>query len=188
MELNSGEDAVINCSVKGYSIKGVHVRKRFKKKLFIKDKCPSNKAGDKNYNGRLSCSGDTSHFSITLKNVTVDDTDIYFCDTETVGHTEICGTGTLLIVHPPIENVIYENKDTVTEGKEQACRKDQFAPIPYIIAILIMFVLCVAFSIYMKLKKSKEKQNLNHNTYVDMTQTIRRNTMGNSFIYSRSEN
>ncbi|XP_073537299.1 uncharacterized protein [Phyllobates terribilis] len=188
LEVNSGEDAIINCTVTGWETLGVNVRKRFKKILFIKNICNGQMTMDENYRGRLSCSGDRSHFSVTLKNVTVNDTDIYHCDALTVKYTEICGSGTLLIVRPPVAKVLYENKDTATEKNEQACQKNTFDPIPYIITILVMLVLCVAFSIYMKLKKTKEKQNANHNTYVDMTQTLRRNTMGNSFIYNRTPN
>ncbi|XP_073411519.1 uncharacterized protein [Dendrobates tinctorius] len=188
LEVNSGEDAIFNCTVTGWQTLGVNVRKRFKKILFINKTCNDKKPIDLNYKGRLSCSGNLSRFSVILKNLTVTDTDIYYCDTVTVKFTEICGSGTLLIVRPPDAKVLFENKDTATKEKEQDCQKNAFDPVPYIITILFMLALCVAFSIYMKVKTTKEKQNANHNTYVDMTQTLRRNTMGNSFSYKQSPN
>lgn len=183
IEVNSGQNVVINCTVKGYAIKGVNMRKRFLKILFIQD---MSSWKHKDYEDRLSLSGSTSNFSVTLKNLTVNDSGIYLCDALTMDNNEICSHGTLLIVRPLVEKEIYEAKDT--DKKDQTCSKNSFAHTPYIITISAMLVLCVAVFLYMKLKKSKEKQNFNQNTYVDMTQTIRRNTMGNSFIYNRTQN
>ncbi|XP_040292246.1 uncharacterized protein LOC121004173 [Bufo bufo] len=182
IEANVGENAVINCTVRQPGTNGTNVRKRFEKIIFIG---PNGSYKLPKYNDRLSCSGNNSHFSITLKNLTVNDSDIYLCDTFVI-NSEICAHGTLLIVRPPVGNVIHEDKSTTKEA--ETCTKNTFAPTPYIVTISAMLVLFVAVFVYMKLKKSKEKQNFNQNTYVDMRQTLRRNTMGNSFINNRTEN
>ncbi|XP_044155770.1 uncharacterized protein LOC122942299 [Bufo gargarizans] len=182
IEANVGENAVINCTVHHPGTNGTNMRKRFEKIFFIG---PKGISVHSNYRDRLSSSGNKSHFSVTLKNLTVKDSDIYLCDT-LVKFSEICAHGTLLIVRPPVGNIIHEDKSTTKEA--ETCTKNTFAPAPYIVTISAMLVLFVAVFIYMKLKESKEKQNFNQNTYVDMTQTLRRNTMGNSFINNRTEN
>ncbi|XP_075701634.1 uncharacterized protein LOC142665765 isoform X2 [Rhinoderma darwinii] len=181
IELNSGGKAVLTCSVLESSTIGSNMRKRFKKILSIVNNSSSI---DDDYKDRLSNSGNSSHFSVTLKNLTVNDTDVYLCCALTMKYIEICSSGTLIIVH----EVTYKVKDTAKEEMEQGYRKNSFGPTTYIITISAMLVLCLAVLMYMKLKKTKEKQNFNQNTYVDMTQIIRRNTMGNSFIYNRTEN
>ncbi|XP_069808223.1 uncharacterized protein [Dendropsophus ebraccatus] len=178
LEVNSGEDAVFNCTLQGYHLKGANIRKRFKKILFVGR---NGNHMETDYLDRLSLSGDLKHFSVTLKNLTVDDSDLYLCDALTVMNDEICGYGTLLIVHLPAA------KDKDTENKEMAktCSQDLSAHIACLIIIAVLFVCCMALCVYMKHKGSNEKLNLNHSTYVDMTQTLRRDTMGNSYMYNR---
>lgn len=83
--------------MKGYAINGVNMRKRFLKILFIQD---MSSWKHKDYEDRLSLSGSTSNFRVTLKNLTVNDSDIYLCDAITMDNNEICSHGTLLIVRP----------------------------------------------------------------------------------------
>ncbi|XP_056406088.1 uncharacterized protein LOC130297544 [Hyla sarda] len=182
LEVNSGESAVMKCTIKEYRTKGANMRKRFEKILFIG---PSGSTIATNYEDRLSWSGDMTDFILTLNNLTVNDSDIYLCDTITLDTTEICSFGTLLIVRPQVEKAVYQDKDAANE--EQICGKTSFSLISYII-IPALFVLCVVIFMYMKRKRTKEKQSFNQNTYVDMTQTLRRNTMGNSFIYNQTQN
>ncbi|XP_066442353.1 uncharacterized protein [Eleutherodactylus coqui] len=183
IEVNSGGNVVINCTVNGYETHGIQMRKRFKPIVYIDDK-GNNISED--YKDRLSCSGNRSYVSVTLKNLTVNDSEIYLCDALTIKDTAICSRGTLLIVRPPGGNIINEEKDNIKEERGQTCENKSVDPSPYVITTLAVLLLCMAVFIYMKLKKSKEKRNCNQNTYVDMTQTIRRNTMGSSFIYNRT--
>ncbi|XP_063819673.1 uncharacterized protein LOC135057877 isoform X2 [Pseudophryne corroboree] len=99
--VNSGETAIINCTVtKQMQIIGIYLRKRFTRIMYIND---SNKCIlENNYEDRLTCSGSVTNFSVTLRNLTEDDTDFYLCDG--AGNTEdIYGEGTLLIVHAALE-------------------------------------------------------------------------------------
>ncbi|XP_053309900.1 uncharacterized protein LOC128471928 [Spea bombifrons] len=90
-----GRSATIFCNATTKDpITGVHLKKRFTKIMYI------NKNKVNFYGNHLNLSGSVGDFSVTLHNLTEDDTDIYYCDGETVAEEDICGEGTILIVAP----------------------------------------------------------------------------------------
>ncbi|KAG8565568.1 hypothetical protein GDO81_012906 [Engystomops pustulosus] len=97
IEANSGETVNFTCTVSGIAIEVATVRKRFTK---IMNAEKSTFKVDSIYEDRLSGSGSSTSFTVTFRNLTVEDSDIYLCNVLTVNKKEIYTHGTLLIVHP----------------------------------------------------------------------------------------
>ncbi|XP_075033832.1 uncharacterized protein LOC142095024 [Mixophyes fleayi] len=172
--VNSGETAVISCKVsKQVDILGIYVRKRFMTIMYINKS--NNLTVKSNYKDRLTCSGTVSNFRVILRNLTEEDTDLYLCN-----GAEVFGNGTLIVVRAPFDNATGNTQDKNPSNSS--------AHVPYIITAFILVILCVVSLVFLKYKSSKEQQSRNQNTYVDMTQTLRRNTMGNSSIYTKPQN
>ncbi|XP_077315377.1 uncharacterized protein LOC143935411 [Lithobates pipiens] len=187
--LNPGETAIINCTVNPGNntvIKNVFFRKRFTKLMTIVVKTThiNEYMSSEKYTNRLTYSGQAPHFTLMLKNVTHDDSDLYICDAIIGGFKAIIGEGTLIFVGK--QEVTKKENATEELNVNETLNSSKHRVHLYIIisitAGLFLFLALFAFVRYYKM----EKKITNNNTYVDMMQTLRRNTMQNNNVYCRS--
>ncbi|KAE8577073.1 hypothetical protein XENTR_v10004419 [Xenopus tropicalis] len=173
-----GGSVSITCQVTSEKdIHGVHLLRRFRKIMYTNKTNTTSKEPD--YNQSLLLSGWSRDFTVTLTNLTADDTDIYMCDADpTDSYRKLCGGGTFISVLSAAE--------CPGIGKEQEqSRNEVLLPIYIaVIAVLCLPLLLLAiYKIYgIQLKKATQKLPQN-SVYVDMTLT-RRNTMSNSNAYN----
>ncbi|XP_040186091.1 uncharacterized protein LOC120918528 [Rana temporaria] len=177
--LNPGETAIINCtliSAKEQKMKIFNFRKRFTKLMTIVAN-GTKYVNSATYRNRLKCSGQAPHFTLMLKNVTHDDSDFYLCDAIVGDFVDIIGEGTFIFVGK--QEVTEKENETEEPNVNQASNSSKYIIISIIAGLLLLLLALFVFVRYYK----TEKKNPNHNTYVDMTQTLRRNTMQNNNVY-----
>lgn len=186
--LNPGETAIINCTVdRGndatIKVKNFFFRKRFTKLMTIVVKSTHTEYIHMKYKNRLTYSGQAPHFTLMLKNVTHDDSDLYICDAILGEFVDIIGEGTYIYVGKQ-EVTKKENVTEEINVNETLNSPNHRVPLYIIISITAGLFLLLAIFAFVRYYKM-EKKNNNHNTYVDMTQTLRRNTMQNNNVYYR---
>ncbi|KAE8577072.1 hypothetical protein XENTR_v10004418 [Xenopus tropicalis] len=171
-----GGSVSITCQVTSEKdIHGVHLLRRFRKIIYINKTNTTSKEPD--YRQSLLLSGWSRDFTVTLTNLTTDDSDIYMCDADLIGSNEkLCGGGTFISVLSAAE--------CPGIGKEQS-RNEHLVPILVaVIAAQCVILLLLAIYLIYKWIQKKAQQNLPQNAlYMDMTLT-RRNTMSNSNAYN----
>ncbi|XP_063315249.1 uncharacterized protein LOC134614914 [Pelobates fuscus] len=163
-----GQSISITCSVESpEELEGVRFKKGEAVLLFIyKD---NTNTSNLNYAGHLEFYGIVSNFTVTLNNVTQSDADVYYC--EGLTSKKICGKGTVVTV------------DNCSEHSSSASFD------PRLIALMFLVVISVLVHIILIIYQRRKCRNhvirapLN-TVYEDMTQTIRRNTMGNNNCYA----
>ncbi|KAM8945874.1 uncharacterized protein RCH25_049222 [Pelodytes ibericus] len=165
-----GKSAPITCSVKSHEgIEGIYLKNLHSNILFVyKD---DNVTKNREYETRLSFSGTVSHFTTTLHNLTKNDNGLYLC--EGLKSDPICGDGTLIFVG-----------ETCTTGETNFNTYSIVIMVILFVSILVLVIV----NIYQKRRHCysqviRAPQNI---VYEDMTQTIRRNTMGYSNCYTNS--
>ncbi|KAM5134935.1 uncharacterized protein ACMZJ9_017549 [Mantella aurantiaca] len=170
LQLSPGETATINCTVLSPKpMNHVYLRKRFRKIMNIMTDRFQVSPG---YENRLTCTGQKPHFTIMLKNLTDEDSDLYICDGMVGEFEEIHGQGTLILVR---------KEEVIKEEHEIAKAYNPMNPVIIVAAASCLFIFLAIF-VYVRYKTLKKKKG-NQNTYMDMTQTLRRNTMQSANVY-----
>ncbi|XP_075435833.1 uncharacterized protein LOC142472632 [Ascaphus truei] len=173
-----GESANISCSTSSREpMIGVYLRRRSRQIMYVHNTNSVTKEPD--YETRLRVTGTVLNFTITLRDLSEEDTDLYLCEGAVGDFRDICGQGTLL---------------TVADCASQTDPiLNQEFNIRLIIIIIIMAVVICAFlflvfiigKVYRARQSRIKRTRLTPNTvYEDMTQISRRNTIGNANAYT----
>ncbi|XP_068118348.1 uncharacterized protein [Hyperolius riggenbachi] len=182
MTYHFGETAVIICELTtNENIKDIHLRRRFQRIISINNRNES--MIPQQYRSRLTWSRIKSKFTIELKNLTDQDNDFYVCDGFTEDRKDIFANGTFLFVEKEVQ-ILMHGKDATVQNTDSKYSKQSWIVIVAIIIITCVLLLCLAMYAFVKFSASRKVRN--QSTYVDMTQTLRRNTMGNANDYSRA--
>ncbi|XP_072259910.1 uncharacterized protein [Pyxicephalus adspersus] len=175
LQLYSGETTNITCTVTTVKATNMYLRKRFTKIMTINTVTTEIQ---KDYQNRMTCSGEPSNFTVTLANLTEADSDFYICDGLTADNNGIHGNGTLIIV----------GKQAINDEKNENETGEVHKPLnktPIIISVCVFLIILVIFA-FVVYKTKMEKKKGNQSTYVDMTQTLRRNTMQSTNVYCQA--
>ncbi|XP_073462349.1 uncharacterized protein [Aquarana catesbeiana] len=157
--LNSGETAIINCTVDPgndatIKVKTFFFRKRFTKLMtIVVQSTHIEYMHIVEYKNRLTYSGQAPLFTLMLKNVTHDDSDLYICDAILEGFKDIIGEGTFIFVGKQ-EVTKKENETEEMNVNETLNSPNHRVPLYIIISItagLFLLLALFAFVRYYKM-------------------------------------
>ncbi|XP_077315381.1 uncharacterized protein LOC143935412 isoform X2 [Lithobates pipiens] len=159
--LNPGETAIINCTVipKEFKVKDLNFRKRFTKLITIRSHNTEYMDKEK-YTNRLTYSGQAPHFTLMLKNVTHDDSDLYICDAIIGEFVVIIGEGTYVFAGK--QEVTKKENATEELNVNETLNSPKHQVQLYIIIIgitagLFLLLALFAFVRYFKMVKKKHQ-------------------------------
>ncbi|KAM4662488.1 uncharacterized protein O3C94_010975 [Discoglossus pictus] len=195
-----GDSVNISCSIPSrQKVIGVYFRRRCKRILYIhhEENLVTKEVG---YEDRLELTGTVLNFTVTLKNLSKEDIDLYGCDGAFENKQDICVQSTVIVVssnspHYTIDGPSTQLAHKTNQSLNDSC-VDYIHQLHICLIIMASIIALFIFSILIKClytiyeKRQSEKTQISllpqNTVYEDMNQILRRNTMGNSNCYSNS--